>query len=207
MHRTKLAGAFLALGALTATGCETEIVTPLVAALIVVDPHEADLSPGDDLQLTATVFDEASRSITRAEVEWTADDQSVVSVDSGGRARAVAPGATLIWATFEGVAGSASITVHPSAECAPTAAKPKDRPKRKKDDKGRQSHDGDDEDDDDDDDDDEGDDDDDEDDDESGGEDEGEEEEDDDHDDDSRCTASAAEVTTRADVGIILERD
>jgi hypothetical protein len=143
-----MAGAIITLGALTASGCETEFVTLLVPAGVMVAPHQADLSQGDDLQLTASVLDEASQAIAQAQVEWSAENRSVVQVDPDGRARGIGPGATLVWATFNGVAGSASITVVSSADCVSSATEPNDGSKRKKDDKGNKSHDDEDDDDD-----------------------------------------------------------
>jgi hypothetical protein len=126
MQGTKQASAIVAVvvGTMVVWGCEREIVTPLVASKITVQPNEADLPEGQDLQLTATVLDAFDQTLSRAAVTWSADDRAIVRVSSDGRARALTAGATLVRASFDGVEGWAFINVLPSPECAPLAEKP-----------------------------------------------------------------------------------
>lgn len=146
MKRTQLAVVVMAMGSLgAAASCRTEFVTPLVASRVVVAPDEASVLEGEALQFTATVTDESNQAVVQAVVTWSTNDPSIVRVDPDGRAWALAPGATLVWASFNGTADSALMTVAPAAECEGDALAPEDKPKTKKDGK-KKGHDDDDDD-------------------------------------------------------------
>lgn len=153
MTRTPLALAVLASGSLgISSGCRTEIVTPVVASSVVVAPERASIVEGEDLHFTATVIDEFDQAMVQAVVTWSTSDRSIVHVDSDGRAWGLAPGTTLVWASFNGTSGSALMTVTPFPECGSDALAPGRKPKKKKG-TGSGDDDGDDDDDDDEDDD------------------------------------------------------
>src|SRR5687768_739173 len=102
----------MAAGVLMALpGCHREVVTPVVVTRVTVEPGQASVPQGDGLLFTATVFDELDRSLDQAEVVWSTGAPQVVSVESNGAARARSPGSTLVRATFNGVSGSALVTV------------------------------------------------------------------------------------------------
>lgn len=130
----------MAVGALAViSGCQTEVVTPVVVTRVAVEPGEASVSQGSAFRLTATVFDEFDESLSEAAVEWSSEDPTIVSVEADGAAQALSPGATLVWARFNGVSGSAAVTVMPSLNCS----------HKEKDQKGKKGKDDNDDDDDD----------------------------------------------------------
>jgi hypothetical protein len=117
-----------AAGMLTALfGCHTEVVTPVVVTKVTVEPGQAIVLPGDSLQFTATVFDELGQSFAQAVVVWSSGAPQVVSVETDGVASALAPGFTLVRASFNGVSGSATVTVMPTPACAGPSERHKDR--------------------------------------------------------------------------------
>jgi uncharacterized protein YjdB len=108
----------IAVGMLTAiSGCHKEVVTPVIVTRVTVEPGQAVVPQGDTLQFTATVFDEFDESLNQAEVVWSSEKPQVVSVAADGAARALASGSSLVRASFEGVSGSALVTVLPSPDC------------------------------------------------------------------------------------------
>jgi hypothetical protein len=192
MNSTMMACIAMAIGALAViSGCQTEVVTPVVVTRVAVEPGEASVSQGSAFRLTATVFDEFDESLSEAAVEWSSEDPTIVSVEVDGAAQALSPGSTLVWARFNGVSGSAAVTVMPSLNCS----------HKGKDEKGKKGKDDDDDDDDDkdddddDSDDDDNDDDDDDQDDDDQDDDDGDEDDDDegdgDDDDEARCALPA----------------
>jgi hypothetical protein len=118
MNSTMMAHIAMAVGALAViSGCQTEVVTPVLVTRVAVDPGEASVSQGSAFRLTATVFDEFDESLSEAAVEWSSEDPTIVSVEADGTAQALSPGSTLVWARFNGVSGSAAVTVMPSLNC------------------------------------------------------------------------------------------
>ena len=179
MNSTMMACIAMAVGALAViSGCQTEVVTPVVVTRVAVEPGEASVSQGSAFRLTATVFDEFDESLSEAAVEWSSEDPTIVSVEVDGAAQALSPGSTLVWARFNGVSGSAAVTVMPSLNCSHKG-------------KGKKGENGQDDDDDEDDDDDDSDDDDSEDDDDDGDKDDDDDEGDGDDDDEARCALPA----------------
>ncbi|MEX2471177.1 MAG: Ig-like domain-containing protein [Gemmatimonadota bacterium] len=149
--RRQLAVAVMALGSMgVASGCQTEVVTPVVASSVVVAPDDAGIVEGEDLQFTATVIDEFDQPVVLAVVTWSTDNPSIVRVDPDGRAYGLAPGSTLVWATFNGTSGSALMTVAPAVdlECVDDVLAPEQKPGKR----GKKKTTSDDDDDDDDDD-------------------------------------------------------
>ena len=108
----------IAVGMLTAvSGCHKEVVTPVIVTRVTVEPGQAVVPQGASLQFTATVFDEFDESRNQAEVVWSSERPQVVSVAADGAARALAWGSSLVRASFDGVSGSALVTVLPSPDC------------------------------------------------------------------------------------------
>jgi hypothetical protein len=195
MNSTMMACMARAVGALAViSGCQTEVVTPVLVTRVAVEPGEASVSQGSAFRLTATVFDEFDESLKEAAVAWSSEDPTIVSVEADGAAQALSPGSTLVWARFNGVSGSAEVTVMPSLNCS----------HKGKDEKGKKGNDDDDDDDDEDDDDDNDDDDDDQDDD-DGDVDEDEDDDDEgdgDDDDEAQCA-----LPTTYDLSVSLASD
>ena len=77
-----------------------------------VTPTDASLQVGQELQLTALVYDSttnSSRDVT-ADVDWESDDADVVSVKAG-MLNAIAPGRSQVSAIWQGQTASALVTV------------------------------------------------------------------------------------------------
>jgi hypothetical protein len=114
----------MAVGMLTAmSGCQQEVVTPVIVTRVTVEPGQAVVPQGASLQFTATVFDEFDESLDQAAVVWSSEEPQVVSVAADGAARAVGSGSSLVRASFNGVSGSALVTVLPSPECSSSKGK------------------------------------------------------------------------------------
>jgi hypothetical protein len=89
---------------------EVSELPPPVASVTVL-PESATLEPGASLQLAAVVRDSAGNVLAGRRVAWTSADTAIARVDSTGLVTALAPGATPVTATSEGVSGSATVTV------------------------------------------------------------------------------------------------
>ena len=80
-----------------------------------VVPWEADICPGQRLQLSATGIyegeDEETHLDLTAFVTWTSGDGEVVTVDAGGQVTGVASGGAVITATYGEVFDSADLTI------------------------------------------------------------------------------------------------
>ncbi len=80
-----------------------------------VVPWEADICPGQRLQLTATGIYESEDGETHVDVTafatWTTGDGEIVTVDAAGQATGVASGSTTITATYAEVFDSADLTI------------------------------------------------------------------------------------------------
>jgi hypothetical protein len=139
-----VAGMLMALA-----GCHREVVTPVIVSRVTVEPGQASAPQGSSLLFTATVFDELDRPLHQAEVVWSTGAPQVVSVERGGAAHAHSPGSTLVKATFNGISGSALVTVEPDCSGPMDGSKKRDRGKHDDDDRD-DDEDDDDEDDDDD---------------------------------------------------------
>lgn len=94
------------------TGTATVTVVPNAAAQrVTVAPSSANMYPGDNLQLQASVLDDNGRVINGASVQWSSSNSGIASVASSGAVKAVAPGSATITASSEGKSGTATITV------------------------------------------------------------------------------------------------
>jgi hypothetical protein len=111
---------------MTLAGCHREVVTPVIVSRVTVEPGQASVPQGNRLQFTATVFDELDRPLRQAEVVWSTGAPQVVSVETGGTARALSPGSTLVRASFNGVSGSALVTVEPDCSLPMAGSKKRD---------------------------------------------------------------------------------
>jgi uncharacterized protein YjdB len=96
-------------------GLETSIpvtVTPAVLVEILLEPVDASIAAGIDLQYTATgIYSDGRSEPLQDEVSWQSSDPAVATVDLAGLAHGVAPGVATVTATFDGVSASNSLTV------------------------------------------------------------------------------------------------
>ena len=84
---------------------------PPTAASITIEPASATLSwIGDTERFTATIRDRNGNTI-QGEVVWSSRDLSVVSINEGGEATALAEGTTVVRAAFAGLTANANVTV------------------------------------------------------------------------------------------------
>ena len=99
------------------TGTATVTVRPAAPpdlARIVVGPSDFTIAAGNNLTLTATVFDQCGE-ISDAKVTWTSSDESIGTIDEAtGFFTALAEGEVTLTAAAEGISGSACVTVGPS---------------------------------------------------------------------------------------------
>jgi hypothetical protein len=131
MNGTMVVRVGMAVGMLTSmSGCYEEFVTPVIVTRVMVEPGQAVVPQGDDLQFTATVLDEFDDSLDRAAVVWSSEKPQVVSMAADGVARALAPGSSLVTASFNGVSGSALVTVLPSPACSSSRGGGRDKEKK-----------------------------------------------------------------------------
>ena len=88
---------------------------PPVPATVAVVPDSAVLVVGDTVRLSATVLDARGGEVAGAEVAWSSGDTLVATVDSGGLATGIGPGAAEITAASAGVEGRARLVVEAPA--------------------------------------------------------------------------------------------
>ena len=113
LKRILLLGGAVALAAL-AYACTMRDITGVAVGEVVVSPSSATLLEGGTIRFTAQARDVKGNPLPVGNVGWSSDAPSLVSVGSDGTAEALQPGQTTIWATLEGVRGSASVTVQPA---------------------------------------------------------------------------------------------
>ncbi len=87
----------------------TPIPSPKIISLAVT-PAKSDLHVGDTMQLTATPR-AAGGTSAGGRVSWKSSDSAIATISAAGLVTALAPGATAITATCEGVNGTSQITV------------------------------------------------------------------------------------------------
>jgi uncharacterized protein YjdB len=99
------------------TGTATLHVVPVPVSSVVVEPAMVTLSVGDARTFTATPYDAAGNPLGGRAVAWLSSDETVASIDDGGRVTAHAAGTATITALIDGVSGSAlmDVTANPSA--------------------------------------------------------------------------------------------
>ena len=93
--------------------CATENVIEVVVTSVSVLPANADMVAGGAMTFDAVVSDEGGAVLEGATVLWSSDAPDVVSVDGAGVASARSEGVATIAAEFQGVKGSATLTVFP----------------------------------------------------------------------------------------------
>jgi adhesin/invasin len=96
-----------------AYSCTIRDITQVPVATVVVEPSSVTLLEGETRQLSAKVKDGVGRELPSGAVTWSSDASTVFSIDGDGSGEARAAGATTVWATLDGVRGSASISVEP----------------------------------------------------------------------------------------------
>ncbi len=85
-------------------------VAPVVTQ-VEVTPAEAEVDPGESLELSAETRDRRGNVLPGREVTWSSSDEQIATVDSEGRVQTFRPGSVEITAVSEAGEGSALITV------------------------------------------------------------------------------------------------
>jgi uncharacterized protein YjdB len=86
-------------------------VTGLPAATVAVSPNPVGVRVGAVTQVVATARDSSGDLINDKLFQWTTGNPSIATVSASGVLSGVAPGATTVAATTDGVAGSSAVTV------------------------------------------------------------------------------------------------
>lgn len=91
---------------------QVPIIATLAEFAVIVSPGLADVQVGASVQLFATIQDAEGHIIVSA-VEWAVGNPAFASVTPDGLVTGLVEGVTTVAATFEGVAGSATVSVLP----------------------------------------------------------------------------------------------
>jgi uncharacterized protein YjdB len=89
-------------------------VSRVPVASVMVEPDDAQLAEGDELQFRVSLKDQHGAPLHDREVKWSAAPAGVVVLDDQGRATAKREGVVEILAESEGVKGSARLAVVPA---------------------------------------------------------------------------------------------
>ncbi len=88
------------------------VEAPATLVSLSVTPNVSSIALGTTQQFTATAtFDDGSNKDVTTVANWTSSQTSVSTVGTTGRADSIAPGQSTITATFNGVAGTATLAV------------------------------------------------------------------------------------------------
>ena len=93
------------------TGTATVTVTPIPVASVVVTPGQPNVNVGSTVQLTATAKSANGQDLPGRPVAWSSGAPSVASVSPTGLVGGLSVGTAIIFASIEGVLGSATVTV------------------------------------------------------------------------------------------------
>jgi len=90
----------------------TVVASPALVDSVEVTPDVGQLEPGGTLQLSAITRAADGSVLTGRGVSWTSEDLGIVNVSASGLVTAVGAGTVDVFATSEGVQGTAEITVN-----------------------------------------------------------------------------------------------
>lgn len=94
------------------SGTAEVTVTPMPVLAVEVTPAAPSILTGNTVLLTAKAFGPGGKELTGRVPSWTSGAPSIAMVNQSGLVTGVTPGTSLIFATVEGVIGTASVTVH-----------------------------------------------------------------------------------------------
>mgnify|MGYP001275829262 CR=1 FL=1 len=117
-------GTLIALtGLLIIQACTRREIVPVVVLSVTVAPSTANVLEGDTVGFDALIRDEDGDELSpTGGVVWSSDDPSIVTIDSNGTATGQLRGTTTIRATFQGIVGTAQVTVLQTAGIAVSQA-------------------------------------------------------------------------------------
>jgi Tol biopolymer transport system component/uncharacterized protein YjdB len=93
------------------TGARTVVVHQVVSSVAVTPPEETATRFGQQITYAATARDSLGAVVTGRGVEWTSSEAAVASVSVAGLATVLTNGTTMISATIDGEAGTATLQV------------------------------------------------------------------------------------------------
>ena len=93
------------------TGTATVSVAPVPVANVVVSPATPNVTVGQTVQLSASVQAANNQELTGRSVSWSSGAPGIASVSATGVVSGLSPGTAIVFATVEGVIGSATVTV------------------------------------------------------------------------------------------------
>jgi len=108
-HRAGAADITVTVGTQSATVRVTVLDDPIIA--VIVEPAVESILVGQQTIFRATALRQSGQVITNPAVTWTSSNVLVAVISAMGTATGIAPGATMITATVEGVSGFAALSV------------------------------------------------------------------------------------------------
>jgi uncharacterized protein YjdB len=93
------------------TGTATVTVTPIPVVRVTIVPGAPNVTLGQTAQLGVVVEGPNGQQLTDRVVAWSSGAPSVASVSSSGLVAGLAPGVAVVFASADGVVGSATVTV------------------------------------------------------------------------------------------------
>ena len=97
------------------SGTATVTVTPVPVASVIVSPSQPNVTVGQTIQLAATPRSANDQPLTGRPAAWSSGAPGVATVSADGRVTGLSPGTAIIFASVEGVVGTATVTVRPVA--------------------------------------------------------------------------------------------
>jgi uncharacterized protein YjdB len=94
-----------------AAGHSTVTVSLMPIARVIVTPAEVTIDPGKSATMTARALDALGNTLIGRAMTWSSGDTRIVTVDQSGVVRGVRRGSSVITATAEGKAGTATVRV------------------------------------------------------------------------------------------------
>lgn len=95
------------------TGTAAVAVTPIPVASVAVTPSEPNVVVGQSVQLAAVARSAGGQELSGRTVGWSSGAPSIASVSATGAVTGLAPGTAIVFATIDGVIGTATVTVRP----------------------------------------------------------------------------------------------
>ena len=96
-------------GTVTGTAAVTVQLAPVDR--VVVTPSAPTINVGQNVQLTATLYDAQNHVLTGRTVTWSSADATKVTVTSAGLAKGIAKGTVVVTASSGGKSGTSTVKV------------------------------------------------------------------------------------------------
>jgi len=93
------------------SGTATVTVTPIPVASVTVAPAEPNVVVGQTVQLVATARSAGGQELSGRATGWSSGAPSIASVSNTGVVTGLAPGTAIVFASIDGVVGTATVTV------------------------------------------------------------------------------------------------